>query len=168
MFPRGLGIEGVQDTVVFRSPANPEFVSLVALNPNPERNKVEYRFYNDQLFHIEVYYSDFYANESFVSFLLNLMSEYGKPYEISTKVDELGNVNLHVRWDTDVSMIEMVSRAQRAVLAVPRLSTRPDPARAAAQERGTAATLTTVRILSKRLIQPRKRTNWCEICTVLR
>ena len=96
--------------MIFRSPVNPEFVSLVALNPNPERNKIEYRFYNDQLFHIEVYYSDFYVNESFVSFLLNLMSQYGKPYEISTKVDELGNVNLHVRWDTDVSMIEMVSR----------------------------------------------------------
>jgi hypothetical protein len=105
-----LGEESVSDTVIFRSPVNPEFTSVVALNPNRERNKVEYRFYNNQLFHIEVYYSDFYANESYVSFLLNLMSEYGKPYEISTKVDEMGNVNLHVRWDTEISMIEMVSR----------------------------------------------------------
>ena len=39
-----LGNDGVEDTVAFPSPIKPEFVSLVALNPNGERNKVEYRF----------------------------------------------------------------------------------------------------------------------------
>lgn len=105
-----LGNEGVSDTVAFRPPQNPEFVSLVALNPDPKRYKVEYRFYNNKLFHLEVYYSDYFEGNSFNAFLLSKMTEYGRPYDINIRVDELGNVNLFAKWDTEESMIELVSR----------------------------------------------------------
>ncbi len=105
-----LGEEGVTDTAVYKPPENPEFVSVVALNPDEERYKVEYRFYNEKLFHIEVYYSDHFENHSFNSFLLDKMSEYGRPYDMNVRVDELGNVILNTKWDTENSLIELVSR----------------------------------------------------------
>ena len=102
-----LGQDGVADTVVFR-PANTDFVSVVALNPDTKRFKIEYRFYNNTLFHIEVFYSDEYRNNSFNAFLLSMMTEYGRPYEQYATVDEMGYVILHVKWDTEDSLIELV------------------------------------------------------------
>ncbi len=105
-----LGNEGVSDTVVFQPPKKPEFTSLVALNPDEMRFKVEYRFLNNRLFHIEVYYSDYFENNSFNAFLLSKMSEYGRPYDINVRVNELGDVILNAKWDTEESLIELVSR----------------------------------------------------------
>lgn len=105
-----LGDEGVADTAVYAPPQNPEFVSVVALNPDEKRYKVEYRFYDGRLFHIEVYYSDYFENNSFNSFLLSKMSKYGRPYDMNVKVDEMGNVILNTKWDTENSLIELVSR----------------------------------------------------------
>ncbi len=105
-----LGNEGVADTAVYAPPRNREFVSLVALNPDEKRYKVEYRFFDEKLFHIEVYYSDYFENNSFNAFLLSKMSEYGRPYDMNVKVDELGNVILNTKWDTENSLIELVSR----------------------------------------------------------
>jgi hypothetical protein len=105
-----LGNEGVADTAAYKPPRNPDFVSLVALNPDEKRYKVEYRFFKEKLFHIEVYYSDYFENNSFNSFLLSKMSEYGRPYDMNVRVDELGNVILNTKWDTESSLIELVSR----------------------------------------------------------
>jgi hypothetical protein len=105
-----LGQQGVRDTVVFRPEDNPEFVSVTSLNPDPQRYKVEYRFYNDELFHIEVFYSDRFENNSFNSFLLSKMSDYGKPFEVSVRVNELGQVILYAKWDTEESLIELVGK----------------------------------------------------------
>ena len=101
--------DGVQSPEAF-SPENSDFTSVVALNPDQKRFKVEYRFYNDMLFHIEVFYSDFLKNTTFNAFLLSKMSEYGRPYEQYATVDEMGNVILHAKWDTEESLIELVSR----------------------------------------------------------
>lgn len=107
-----LASEGVRDTVSFSPPDNPEFISLVSLNPDSMRYKVEYRFYENKLFHIEVYYSDYFQNNSFSAFLLSKMSEYGRPYDLNVRVDELGNVNLYAKWDTEDSMIELLSKPE--------------------------------------------------------
>jgi len=101
--------DGVQSPESF-SPENSDFTSVVALNPDPKRFKIEYRFYNDMLFHIEVFYSDFLKNTTFNAFLLSKMSEYGRPYEQYATVDEMGKVILHAKWDTEESLIELVSR----------------------------------------------------------
>jgi hypothetical protein len=105
-----LASEGVADTAAYSSPRNPKFVSLVALNPDEKRYKVEYRFFEQRLFHIEVYYSDYFENNSFNAFLLSKMSEYGRPYDMNVRVDDLGNVILNTKWDTENSLIELVSR----------------------------------------------------------
>lgn len=101
--------DGVQSPEVFR-PENSDFVSVVALNPDSKRFKIEYRFYNDMLFHIEVFYSDLFKITTFNAFLLSKMSEYGRPYEQYATVDEMGNVILHAKWDTEESLIKLVSR----------------------------------------------------------
>jgi len=104
-----LGQEGATDTVIYQ-PATTEFISVVALNPDPKRFKIEYRFYNNALFHIEIFYSDFYKNNAFNAFLLSKMSEYGRPYEQFATVDDMGDVILHAKWDTEESLIELVGR----------------------------------------------------------
>ena len=101
--------EGVQSPEVFQ-PEDSDFASIMALNPDDKRYKIEYRLYNDMLFHIEVFYSDFFKNTTFNAFLLTKMSEYGRPYEQFATVDEMGNVVLHAKWDTEESLIELVSR----------------------------------------------------------
>jgi len=101
--------QGVRSPEVFQ-PENTNFASVVALNPDEKRYKIEYRFYNDRLFHIEVFYSDVFKNITFNAFLLTKMTEYGRPYEQYATVDEMGNVILHAKWDTEESLIELVSR----------------------------------------------------------
>lgn len=103
--------DGVESPLVYR-PENSDFTSMVALNPDPKRYKIEYRFYNERLFHIEVFYSDFFKNTTFNAFLLSKMSEYGRPYEQYATVDEMGVVTLHAKWDTEESLIELVSRPE--------------------------------------------------------
>ena len=105
-----LAKDGVSDTVYYKPNADSQFSSVVALNPDPERFKIEYRFYNDKLFHAEVYYSDTYKSNTFNSFLLSMMTKYGRPYEQFAAIDEAGNVILHVKWDTEDSLIELVAR----------------------------------------------------------
>ena len=100
--------EGGEYVDVFRAEGS-DFASIVALNPDPKRLKVEYRFYLDGLFYVEVFYSDFYQSSPFSSFLLPKMTEYGRPYEEYATVDELGNIILHAKWDTEDSLIELIS-----------------------------------------------------------
>ncbi len=99
-----------QREIISYSPPGTELTILTVLNPDDRRFKVEYRFHAGGLFYVEVYYSDFYRNQSFNQFLLNMMQEYGRPYEESATVDELGKVVLHAKWDTEASLIELVSR----------------------------------------------------------
>ena len=103
--------EGVEQLVSYR-PENSDFASVVDLNPDEYHFKIEYRFYNDRLFHVEVYYSDYYKSNSFNQFLLEKMTEYGRPYEQYATVDELGKVILHAKWDTEDSLIELVGRPE--------------------------------------------------------
>jgi len=105
-----LAQDGVSDTVYYKPTTDSDFSSVVALNPDPERYKIEYRFYNDKLFHAEVFYSDAFKSNTFNSFLLSMMTKYGRPYEQYASVDEAGNVILHVKWDTEDSLIELVAR----------------------------------------------------------
>lgn len=105
-----LAKDGVSDTVYYKPKPDSEFSSVVALNPDPERYKIEYRFYNDKLFHAEVYYSDTFKSNTFNSFLLSMMTKYGRPYEQYGSIDEAGNVIMHVKWDTEDSLIELVAR----------------------------------------------------------
>ncbi|MBN2289095.1 MAG: hypothetical protein JXQ83_07145 [Candidatus Glassbacteria bacterium] len=92
------------------SPPDSAFTNVVALNPDEKRLKVEYRFYKDRLFHVEVYYSSYYREKVFNTFLFEMMRVFGKPYEIYPSVDEMGNIILHVKWDTEDSLIEMISK----------------------------------------------------------
>jgi hypothetical protein len=92
------------------SPPDSDFTNVVMLNPDEKRLKVEYRFYKNRLFHVEVYYSSYYRETVFNTFLFERMCDFGKPYEISPTVDELGSVILHVKWDTEKSLIELVSK----------------------------------------------------------
>ena len=104
-----LAEDGVKEPEMFR-PEESDITSVVALNPDSKRYKIEYRFYDNRLFHIEVFYSDFFKNNTFNAFLLTKMSEYGRPYEQYATVDEMGSVILHAKWDTEESLIELVSR----------------------------------------------------------
>ncbi|MEA2063242.1 MAG: hypothetical protein U9P14_06070 [Gemmatimonadota bacterium] len=93
------------------TPDKTEFISLVYLNPDIRRVKVEYRFFRGRLFHVEVYYSSAeHKNMGYSAFLLNIMRRYGKPYEEYSSVNELGDIIMHVKWDTEHSLIELVSR----------------------------------------------------------
>jgi hypothetical protein len=104
-----LKTEGQKELEVY-SPDSSTFISVVSLNPDEKRYKVEYRFYNKSLFHVEVFYSAFFKNNSFNAFLLDKMREYGRPYEQYATVDEMGRVILHAKWDTEDSLIELLSR----------------------------------------------------------
>ncbi len=104
----GLKQEGVQDIQSF-SPEGRNITSIVALNPDNLRFKVEYRFYNNELFHVEIFYSSYYRTTSFNAFLLDRMREYGRPYEQYATVDEMGNVILHAKWDTEQTLVELVA-----------------------------------------------------------
>ncbi len=104
----GLKQEGVQEIQTY-SPEGKNFTCLVALNPDNLRYKVEYRFYANELFHVEIFYSDFYRTTAFNAFLLDRMREYGRPYEQYATVDELGNVILHAKWDTEQTLVELVA-----------------------------------------------------------
>ncbi|HUU27291.1 MAG TPA: hypothetical protein VM123_05725 [archaeon] len=99
------GVKAVEEY----APENSDFASVAVLNPDQERFKVEYQFYNKNLFHVEVYYSDYYKTSSFNAFMAPLMGKYGRPYEQSATVDELGKIILHAKWDTEDSLIELVS-----------------------------------------------------------
>jgi hypothetical protein len=101
--------DGVRDIEIYK-PEKPDFTNIVALNPDSKKYKVEYRFYNNSLFYVEVYYSDLYRTTPFSAFFGDLMEVYGNPYDKYTTVDELGQVIFHVRWDTEDSLIEFVSR----------------------------------------------------------
>lgn len=103
-----LRTEGVREIQAF-SPAGRNFSTVVAVNPDNLRYKVEYRFHNNELFHVQVFYSGQYRNTSFNAFLLDRMREYGRPYEQYARVDEMGNVILHAKWDTETTLIELVS-----------------------------------------------------------
>ncbi|MFC1537623.1 hypothetical protein ACFL4P_02225 [Gemmatimonadota bacterium] len=92
------------------SPPDSAFTNVVMLNPDKTRLKVEYRFFKNSLFHVEVYYSSYFKEKVFNTFLFDMMCLFGKPYEISPTVNELGNVILHVKWDTEKSLIELVSK----------------------------------------------------------
>ena len=104
-----LAEDGMQSPEMFR-PEDSDFTSVVALNPDSKRYKIEYRFYDNRLFHIEVFYSDYFKTNTFNAFLLTKMSEYGRPYEQYATVDEMGSVIFHAKWDTEESLIELVSR----------------------------------------------------------
>jgi len=105
----GLRMEGISEVERY-SPPDSDFANLVVLMPDEKRLKVEYRFYKNRLFHVEIYYSSYYQETVFNTFLFDMMRHFGKPYEITPSVDELGKVILHVKWDREDSLIELVSK----------------------------------------------------------
>lgn len=106
----GLGsLSDKTDAVVEQyTPPDSDFTNLVVLNPDNRHLKVEYRFYRDRLFYIEVYYA--LESKEFDALLMRMMRRYGKQYEQYASADELGNIVINVSWDTDGSLIELVSR----------------------------------------------------------
>ena len=105
----GLTQNGQSVSDRYQSP-NGDFTNLVVLRPDEMRLKVEYRFFKEKLFHVEIYYSQYYRNTSFESFLYQNVKRYGRPYEQYAEVDELGNIIIHVKWDTEDTLIELISR----------------------------------------------------------
>ena len=91
------------------TPPDSDFTDLVVLNPDNRHLKVEYRFYKDRLFYIEVYYAS--PSKEFDALLMRMMRRYGKQYEQYASANELGNIVINVAWDTDGSLIELVSRS---------------------------------------------------------
>ncbi len=106
----GLGsLSDKTDAVVEQyTPPDSAFTNLVVLNPDNRHLKVEYRFYRDRLFYIDVYYA--LESKEFDALLMRMMRRYGKQYEQYASADELGNIVINVSWDTDGSLIELVSR----------------------------------------------------------